>query len=307
MEHIKTIDDVIPTKSSGRDALPLGFAIFGYGFVIFLVIICFFPFWLLVMGSITTNRSIMAYGFRFWPREITLEAYRLIFAVPEVILRSYVVTIVLTAVGTTISVFITSMTAYVLHRKDFKWRNKFSFFFFFTTLFSGGLIPFFLLMTNLGMRNNYFALLLPPMMSVFNIIVMRTFFASLPSEIGESGKMDGANDFSICMRLYMPMAIPGLATIGLFTALAYWNDWMNALLFINDSRMFPLQFQLFRIISQVEFARQVAMATGQQLADVPSEALQLATACVTIGPIILLFPFVQRYFIRGLTIGAVKG
>jgi len=195
----------------------------------------------------------------------------------------------------------------VLHRKDFKWRNKFSFFFYFTTLFSGGLVPWFLLMTNLGMRDNYLALLLPPMISVFNIIIMRTFFSSLPSEIGESGKIDGAGDFTICMRLYMPMAVPGLATIGLFTALTYWNDWQNALFFMNDSRMFPLQFQLFRILSQAEFARAVAQATGVQFADVPTEALRLATACVAIGPIILLFPFVQRYFIRGLTIGAVKG
>ena len=294
-------------KHDHRDKLPFGFAVFGYTFVAFLAIICFIPFWLLVMGSFTSNAAIMSYGFRFWPAEFTLEAYRLIFAVPEVLLRSYIVTIVLTGVGTALSVFLTSITAYVLHRKDFKWRNKFSFFFFFTTLFNGGLIPYFLLMLNLGMRDNYLALLLPPMFSVFNLIVMRTFFSSLPSEIGESGKMDGANDFTICIRLYMPMAIPGLATIGLFTALTYWNDWQNALLFINDSRMFPLQFQLFRIISQVEFARTVAMATGQQLGDIPSEALRLATACVTIGPIILLFPFVQRYFIRGLTIGAVKG
>jgi len=199
------------------------------------------------------------------------------------------------------------MTAYVLSRKDFKWRNIFMFFFFFTTMFSGGLIPYYLLMLNLGMRDSYLALLLPPMLSVFNIIVLRTFFSSLPAEIGESGKMDGAGDFTICMKLYMPMAIPGLATIGLFTALAYWNDWQNALLFINRPNMFPLQFQLFRIISQIEFARTVAMRTGQHLGDIPSEALRLATACVTIGPIVLLFPLIQRYFIRGLTIGAVKG
>lgn len=294
-------------KRSGRDDIPLGFTVFGYSYVIFLALICFIPFWLLVVGSFTSDAAILTYGFRFWPAEFTLEAYRLVFQVPEVILRSYVVTIILTTVGTTISVFIVSMTAYVLHRKDFKWRNIFAFFFFFTTLFSGGLVPWFLLMTNLGMRDSYLALLLPPMISVFNIIVMRTFFSSLPSEIGESGKIDGAGDFTIYMRLYMPMAIPGLATIGLFTALTYWNDWQNALFFINDPRMFPLQFQLFRILSAAEFARAVAQATGQQFADVPTEALRLATACVTIGPIILLFPFVQRYFIRGLTIGAVKG
>ena len=294
-------------KTNRRDRLPLGFSIFGYSLVVFLVLVCFVPFWLMVSGSFTSNAAILRDGYRFWPSEFTLEAYRLVFVVPEVILNSYVVTICLTIAGTVLSVFFTSMTAFVLHRKDFKYRNHFSFFFYFTTLFSGGLIPYYLLMLSLGMRDNYLALLLPPMIGVFNIIVMRTFFSSLPAEIGESGKIDGANDFVIYSRLYMPMAIPGLATIGLFTALIYWNDWMSALLFINQQSMFPLQFQLFRIISRVEFARMVAQRTGQHFGDVPSEALKLATACVTIGPIIMLFPFIQRYFIRGLTIGAVKG
>jgi len=294
-------------NKSKLDRLPLGFNILGTIFVLFIAFICFIPFWLMLVGSFTENTAILRYGYSFWPSQFSLDAYRMVFQAPEQILRAYAVTIGIVVVGTVTSLFITSMTAYVLSCKDFKARNVFSFFFFFTTLFSGGLVPFYLLMMNLGMRDSYLALILPPLLSVFNIIVMRTFFSTLPASIGESGKMDGANDFTIYFKLYLPLAIPGLATIGLFTALTYWNDWFNALLFINNRDMFPLQFLLHRVLSTAEFARRIAMSGGVPMAQVPTEALKLATACITIGPIILLFPFVQRFFIRGLTIGAVKG
>jgi len=296
------------TRSYNKlNRLPFTFNLVAYFYVTFLAVFCFIPFWLMVVGSFTSDASIIRDGYRFWPGEFSVEAYKLVFRVPEVILRSYGVTIFITATGTFISLFITTMTAYVLHRKDFRLRNIFAFFFYFTTLFSGGLIPWYLLMLNLGMRDSYFALLVPPLLSVFNIIVMRTFFSSLPSEIGESGKVDGANDFIIYMKLYLPMAIPGIATIGLFTALVYWNDWYNAMLFINEPSKFPLQYQLFRIISRIEYARLVAQRTGMSVRNVPTEGLKLAMACVTIGPVVLFFPFIQKYFIRGLTIGAVKG
>lgn len=289
------------------DRLPIGFSLLGTAFVLALALICLAPFWLMVSGSFTDNAAIIRDGYRFWPSVPSFEAYRLVFRVPEIIFRAYLVTIILTLVGTTTSLFIASMTAYVLHRKDFAYRNIFAFFFYLTTLFSGGLIPYYLLMINLKMRDSYLALLLPPLLSVFNIIVMRTFFSTLPAEIGESGRIDGANDFRVYARLYLPMAIPGLATVGLFTALTYWNDWYNALLFINEPKMYPLQYQLYTVISQANFARTMAQRTGQQAQNVPTEGLKLAMACVTVGPIILLFPFAQRFFIKGLTIGAVKG
>jgi len=296
------------TRTNNKlNRLPFTFNLIAYTYVMFLAVICLVPFWLMVAGSFTSDAAIIRDGYRFWPSEISFEAYKLVFQVPEMIFRSYGVTIFITTVGTFASLFITTMTAYVLHRKDFRSRNVFAFFFYFTTLFSGGLIPWYLLMLSLGMRDSYFALLIPPLISVFNIIVMRTFFSSLPSEIGESGKVDGANDFIIYLKLYLPMAIPGIATIGLFTALVYWNDWYNAMLFINEGSMFPLQYQLFRIISRADYARLVAQRTGMRTANVPTEALKLAMACVTIGPVVMFFPFIQKYFIRGLTIGAVKG
>ena len=313
MEHANRVDRIDQAsrverfKKNHLDRLPLWFNIFGTAFVLMLTLLCILPFWLMVIGSFTDEAAIIRDGYRFWPSEFSVEAYKMVFKVPDVIIRAYMVTICLVAVGTTISLLVTSMSAYVLHRKDFRYRNFFSFFFYLTSLIGGGLIPFYLLMLSLNMRDNYLALLLPPLLSVFNIIVMRTFFSALPHEIGESGKIDGANDLAIYFRLYLPLAIPGLATIGLFTALVYWNDWYNALLFINKDTMYPLQYQLYKVISHANFAKLVAQRTGQQVQNVPTEALKLATACVTVGPIILLFPFVQRYFIKGLTIGAVKG
>lgn len=285
----------------------VGFQLFASTIVVLLALICVLPFLLVISGSFTQNDEIIKNGYSLIPNKFSLEAYKLIFSVPDIIINSYIVTIAVTLIGTLTGLFLTSMTAYVLHRKDFLYRNIFSFFFFFTTLFSGGLIPWYLLMLNLGMRNSLLALIVPSLMSVFNIIIMRTFFSTLPESIGESGKIDGANDFTIYMKLYLPMAIPGLATIGLFMALAYWNEWYNALLFINDPKLYPLQYQLYKIISSVNFAATVAQRTGKQMQNVPTEAIKLAMVCVTVGPIVLLFPYIQRYFIKGLTIGAVKG
>ena len=285
----------------------LAFDIFGYSIVTILALMCLIPFLLVLSGSLTDNTTILKEGYSLIPKKWSLTAYEMIFKVPDVILKSYLVSIILTFVGTLSSLFLVSITAYVLHRKDFKYRNCFSFYFFFTTLFSGGLVPWYLLMVNLGMRNNFLAMVIPGLFSVFNIIIMRTFFSTLPDAIGESGKIDGANDFIIYWKLYLPMALPGLATIGLFTALGYWNEWYNAMLFISNSNMYPLQYQLYKVMNSVQMAAKIAQTTGQQMNSVPSESLKLAMVCVTVGPVIFLFPYIQKYFIQGLTIGSVKG
>jgi len=283
------------------------FNVFAIFWVSILALISALPFLLVLSGSFTDNTAILTYGYQLIPPQFSLEAYRIVFRAPEVLLRAYGVTIFITVVGTVTSVFLTSMAAYVLHRKDFKHRNIFALIFFFTTIFSGGLVPFFLLYTSLGLQNNILALIFPHLIGFINIVIMRTFFTSLPAAIGESGKIDGANDFTIYFRLYLPMAIPGLATIGLFTALAYWNEWYNAMLFISDERLYPLQYLLHRILNAARFATTLAQRTGTTMAAMPTESLKLAMLMVTIGPVVFLFPFIQRFFIRGLTIGAVKG
>ena len=187
-------------------------------------------------------------------------------------------------------------------------RNGISFFIYFTTLFSGGLIPWYILMTkNLGLKDSYWALILPPLLSAWNIILMRSFMKSIPESIVESAKIDGAGDFKIYQRLILPLSTPGLATIGLFLALGYWNDWFNANMFITSDSKYPLQFLLYKILSS---AAVLQTNNGAYLAAnvvPPTETLKMAVAVVATGPIILLYPFVQRYFVKGLTVGAVKG
>lgn len=206
----------------------------GYVSLIFLAILCILPFVLVVSSSFTEENKIITEGYQFIPTAFSTEAYSILFKYPEQMIQAYLVTIGVTIIGTLLGLFLTSMTAYALSRKDFKWRNKFSFFFFFTTLFSGGLVPWYLLMVNyLDMKDTLAALVIPMMLNVFYIIVMKSFMGSIPEAIVESAKIDGAGDFKIYARLILPLSKPALATIGLFLALAYWNDWYNALLFIS--------------------------------------------------------------------------
>jgi putative aldouronate transport system permease protein len=202
------------------------------------------------------------------------------------------------------------MTAYVLHKRDFKYRNGFAFYFYFTTLFSGGLVPWYILMSNpnyLGLKNNYLALLLPHMFNVFNIIILRTFMRTIPEAIGESAKVDGAGEFTVFFRLILPMSKPALATIALFISLVYWNDWFSATLFITKEEMYPLQYFLYKALNSMEAASKISEMIGVPTPEMPKESFKLALTVVTTGPIVFLYPFVQKFFIRGITIGAVKG
>ena len=272
-------------------------------------LLCLLPFVLVISGSFSSQASIVKYGFGLFPREFSLDAYKLVFTVPERILLAYRNTILYTIAGTALGLFLTAMTGYALNRKDFAWRNGFSFFFYFTTLFSGGLIPTYLLMMSLGMKNNPLAVVMPSLLSVFNILLMRNFMSSIPDAITESAKIDGANDFGIFVRLILPLTKPALATIGLFMALGYWNSWYSCMLYITDYRLFTLQYYLYNILNQANEIKRImelggTVNPGEML---PQETVKLAMTCVATGPILLLYPFVQRYFVKGITIGAVKG
>lgn len=201
------------------------------------------------------------------------------------------------------------MTAYVLSRSDFKWRNAFSFFFYFTTLFSGGLVPWYIWCVRyLGLKGSpVLAMILPYLFSVFNLIVMKSFMKSIPESIVESARVDGINNFTIFIKLILPLSKPALATIGLFTALAYWNDWYLCFMFIENKNYYPLQYYLYTTLSSQDAMKRIAVTTGRSLATMPTESLKMAMVIVATGPILFLYPFLQKYFIRGLTIGAVKG
>ncbi|WP_339318282.1 carbohydrate ABC transporter permease [Paenibacillus sp. FSL R10-2734] len=281
----------------------------GYVSLIFLAILCIFPFILVVSSSLTEETKILTDGYQFIPTAFSTEAYSILFKYPDQMIQAYMVTIGVTIMGTVLGLFLTSMTAYALSRKDFKWRNKFSFFFFFTTLFNGGLVPWYLLMVNyLHIKDTLMALVIPMMLNVFYIIVMKSFMGSIPEAIVESAKIDGAGDFKIYARLILPLSKPALATIGLFLALAYWNDWYNALLFISDEKLMPLQYYLYKMLGNMDGMRKAMMGAGAVVTtSIPSESLKMAMTVVATGPILLAYPFVQRYFVQGLTIGAVKG
>ncbi|MNC10007.1 L-arabinose transport system permease protein AraQ [compost metagenome] len=281
----------------------------GYVSLIFLSVLCIFPFILVVSSSFTEETKILTDGYQFIPTAFSTEAYSILFKYPEQMIQAYIVTIGVTILGTVLGLFLTSMTAYALSRRDFKWRNKFSFFFFFTTLFSGGLVPWYLLMVNyLHMKDTLMALVVPMMLNIFYIIVMKSFMGSIPEAIVESAKIDGAGDFKIYARLILPLSKPALATIGLFLALAYWNDWYNALLFVSNENLMPLQYYLYKMLGNMDGMRKAMMGAGAVVTtSIPTESLKMAMTVVATGPILLAYPFVQRYFVQGLTIGAVKG
>ncbi|WNS46428.1 carbohydrate ABC transporter permease [Paenibacillus sp. MMS20-IR301] len=294
-------------KRGNRDKLLL--AVIGYVTLTVLAIFCIFPFILIVSSSLSEESAIIEKGFQLIPSSFSTEAYSLLFKYPADMLRAYGVTISVTAIGTLFGLFLTSMTAYVLSRRDFKWRGRFSFFFFFTTLFSGGLVPWYLMIVNyLHLKDTLLVLILPLLMNVFYIIVMKSFMSSIPDAITESAKIDGAGDFRIFMQLIVPLSKPALATIGLFIALAYWNDWYNALLFISKSELMPLQYYLYKMLGNMDGMRKAMMASGAVVnTDLPTESLKMAMTIVATGPILLAYPFIQKYFVTGLTIGAVKG
>jgi putative aldouronate transport system permease protein len=196
----------------------------------------------------------------------------------------------------------------VLNRKDFKYRNFISFFIYFTTLFSGGLIPSYILMVRyLGLKNSILSMILPSLMSAWSIFLMRNFMRSVPDSMYESATIDGAGDFRIYWQIYMPLSIPALATVGLFQALGYWNQWYNAMLYIESAEKFPLQYFLQKMVNQANVQFLISKGIVIDASELPSQSIKMATAVVATGPIILLYPFVQRYFISGLTVGAVKG
>ena len=284
------------------------FYVICYTVVGLMALICLIPFILLISGSFTSEQFIRFHGFSLIPGEFSTEAYSVIFKTPERILRAYGVSIMITVIGTFCGLLLTSMTAYVIARKDFKYRNWFSFFFYFTTLFSGGMVSTYIFYIQyLHLKDSYLALILPGMFNVFYLLIMRTFVSNIPHALVEAAKIDGAGEWRIFFTIILPLLKSGLATIGLFLALGYWNDWYNAMLYLNTDTKYPLQYMLYSIQQQTQALASIASKAGIQVQNLPSSSLKLAMAVVATGPIVILYPFVQKYFVAGITIGAVKG
>jgi len=285
------------------------FHILGYAFIASAAIVCVIPFLIVISGSLTSEQVIIREGYWLVPRDFSLAAYRALFLAPDKIIRAYGVTALVTLAGTAAALFFTAMTAYVLYRKDFHYRHTAAFFFYFTTLFNGGMIPTYIVMVRyLHLKNSLLALVLPGLISVFFMLILRNFMtSSIPDSLVESAKIDGSGDFRIFATIILPLMTPALASVGLFIALYYWNDWYSAMLYIQKDSLFPLQYLLFKMISSAQFASTVANGSGVPDPDMPQQSMKLAMTVVATGPIVLAYPFVQRFFIAGITIGAVKG
>jgi putative aldouronate transport system permease protein len=275
--------------------------------------LCVFPFIFVLILSLTDESSMLIHGYRLIPVKWSVYAYSYIFHTGEQLFLSYKVTIFITVVGTFLTVTCTTLYAYAISRNSFTYRRFFTFMSFFTMLFGGGLVPSYIVATQLlHLKDTIWALILPMMMNAFYILILRTFFKTMvPDAIIESGKMDGAGEFRVLFLLVLPISLPGIATIALFSTLGYWNDWFNALLYIESDSLVPLQALLMRIENNMQFIIQnsALLNSGQGkelLISLPQETSRMAMVVLVTGPIVLAYPFFQRYFIQGLTIGAVK-
>ncbi|GGB42011.1 carbohydrate ABC transporter permease [Fictibacillus barbaricus] len=272
---------------------------------------CVFPFLYVIIISLTDESVLEKNGFSLLPETWSFEAYQFLWAIKSQLLQSYMITIAVTVLGTIISVFTIAFYAYAISRPQFKFRKQFTFFAFFTMLFNGGLVPFYIVATQvLHLRDTIWALILPMAVNAFYILIMRTFFQrSVPESILESARIDGASELRIYFQIVLPLSLPGLATIALFSTLGYWNDWFNALLFIDNPALVPLQSLLMKIENTLEFIRQNTLLTGSVkgiMQSVPKDAAKMAMVVIATLPIAVSYPFFQRYFIQGLTIGGVK-
>jgi putative aldouronate transport system permease protein len=286
------------------------FNMVSYIFISLVSIFCLIPILVIISGSFTDEHYIIKHGFGFIPRVFSTQAYSTLLKNPLQIIRAYGITIYVTVVGTVLGLFITAMTAFVLSLRSFPWANRISFFFYFTTLFSGGLVPWYILCVQyLKFKENpLIALVLPSLLNVFHLMVMKSFLkATIQDSVVESAKIDGASYFRIFIQIILPLSKPALATIGLFIALGYWNDWFLAFLFVTKEEYFPMQYYLYRMINTADALLQLAARSNISIGKLPKESSKMAMAVIAVGPILFLYPYVQKYFVKGLTIGAVKG
>ncbi|MFS0722412.1 carbohydrate ABC transporter permease [Paenibacillus sp. 1P07SE] len=270
------------------------------------------PVLLVFIVSFTHNDSLLSNGYSFFPEKWSLIAYESLYKDSGTLIRAYGVSIGVTVVGTMISVIIMALFAYPISRQDYPFRNFFTFFLFFTMLFNGGLVSRYLVYTQgLGLLDSYIALIMPLLIIPFNVIIMRTFFQStIHPALLESARMDGAGELLIFMRIVLPLSLPVMATMALFSTINYWNDWFNALLFIRTEDKYPVQYLMIRVLNDIQYLRdnvQLAAQNPELMRNLPNESLQMAMAVIGMGPILIVYPFFQKYFVKGLTVGAIKG
>lgn len=285
-----------------------GYDLFIYGFTLLFALFCVMPMLLVVIVSFTDEMTVARVGYSFWPEKWSLDAYKLVFRSVDTMLRSYGVTIFVTVMGTICAVLMTAGAGYALSNPNCALRNALSLYFYFTMLFSGGIVPWYIICRRLGLTNNIWALMVPSLMfNPFNMFLTRNYMAGLPVSLRESATIDGASEFRIAMQIIIPLSKPVLAAITLFYAIGYWNDWWNAIMLVEDRWLFTLQYLLFKLQSEISMLNQMQHVSSANASQMPSETLKMATAFATAAPILLLYPFLQKHFVQGLVMGAVKG
>ncbi len=270
-----------------------------------LALLCLYPFLYTLSLSFSTAAEANREGFHFFPRAVSLASYQMVLSNPD-ILRGYVNTITRTLLGTALTLVATCVAAYPLARKNLPHRSAITFFIVFTMIFSGGLVPGYLLIKNLGLINSIWALIIPTLITAFNVIIMKNFFDAIPESLAESARIDGANEWSILFRIYIPLSKPVLATVALWTAVMHWNSWFDAMLYITDDRKQVLQTFLQRIVIESSTQMMELGITNSSVTGFTTETVKAATIILTILPIICIYPFLQKYFVKGVMMGGVK-
>lgn len=287
---------------------------FGAGSTVILTVltaVTLLPIVLIVIASFSEEQALLANGYSFWPEKWSLDAYYYMWNQGKTIFRAYGVSILVTVVGTVFSVLITAMLAYPMSRKNFKYRNVLSFFVFFTMLFNGGIVASYMMYSNIfHIKDSIWALIIPNyLVTAFNVFLVRNYYANnIPDAVIESAQIDGATEIRIFGKIILPLSVPSIATISLFTGLCYWNDWINGLYYIRDSRYYNIQNLLIKIMNNIEFLKSGSanlLGTGNM--NLPGSSVRMAMAVIGILPIMIIYPFVQKYFIKGVVVGAVKG
>lgn len=282
-----------------------------YMLLTIIALIYIIPFVVIISASLSRENDLIKYGYELIPRNFSLNAYEMIMKNPQQLGKAYAVTIFVTAVGTLSAITMTSLTAYPLSRKDFKWRNIISFYIYFTMLFSGGAIPSYILISQyLHLKNKIIVLILPLMMNAWNVMMLRTYFSKIPPSLIEAAKIDGANEFTVFFKIILPMSKTGIATITLMICLAYWNDWYNCMMYMTNEKIISLQYFLHRTMSNIDAILRNAESGNMVNVDIstlPSETARMAMCILAAGPMVFISMFFQKYFVGGLSVGAVKG
>lgn len=278
--------------------------------LIILMLCCVLPFLLVLAISFSDEATISNYGYSLIPQKFSLEAYKYVFEYPQQILRSYGVTITVTTIGTVLGVLLTAGLAYPIARPDYKLKRPLSLYIFITMVFNGGLVPTYILISQyLHLKDTLAVLILPLMVSAWNVFLLKTFFMTIPISLIESAKLDGASEFKILFQIVLPLAKVGIAVVTLFIMLTYWNDWFLSLIYIDNDKIVSLQYLLYRIMESVTFFTQSSGAAKTMMGSMtlPDETVRMAICVIAAGPMVLVFPFFQKYFVKGITIGSVKG